>query len=195
MLFLWPMEMLKRSKCTKLRASICVWLCILPFGYGRILPKESKKKNTKLVYETRNNNPHRTVNFSFQLLNSVKYLPFYFRFKFSQKRNRNSSSRERCVINVLKPNSCCSARTKTGLKFIILAMGTWWWLFKRNRASKRNTVMLVRTKTKPPPKIRGRRRRKKKRVNLTFINEHCSRMSILLNMGHTKPFDNGMWTH
>lgn len=33
-------------------------------------------------------------------------------------------------------------------------------------------------------------RKKKKRVNPTFINEHCSRMSIILNMGHTqKPLE------
>lgn len=48
--------------------------------------------------------------------------------------------------------------------------------------NQRNVIPNVRTFMRRP--ITTQNPSKKGRVNLTFINEHCSRMSILLNMGH-----------
>lgn len=49
--------------------------------------------------------------------------------------------------------------------------------------NQRNVIRNVRTFMGRP--ITTQNASTKERVNLTFINEHCSRLSILLNMGHT----------
>lgn len=59
------------------------------------------------------------------------------------------------------------------------------------KAAKRNTTLQQKwanTQNKTTHERRANEREPKKRVNLTFINEHCFRMSILLNMGHTNFF-------
>lgn len=125
----------------------------------------------------------------------MKYLLFYLRFKLRAQEIKAHNHHTRTGNSVSMPKQLfvlCRTHTHTNRTSLYYWQCLQWWLYLcGGNAAKRNTTQFIRTRTvlvfTTPPKMPSWRA--KKRVNLTFINEHCSGTSIIFNIGHTKSLE------